>query len=329
MASSVRSTGQPWSRTLASRNSSVRPEVRVALDVVADLLERAEQGAPARALRLRRRAGTCRGRPPGAAKDPVPARSAAVRSSVTSGATRSSGTLPPLKPSAWVTARRTAADAVAADGDGRVRRLEGPGPDEGPRHSVELAVELDGLLGPDRLQAGEELVGAAAALVEGHADRVVLVARPADAEPDVEAAPGDLVQRGELLRQHDRRVVGHDEDARAQTDARRHARHERERDHRIRHGLEGSPARLARASAGSRSGARPGRAAAGAPRASDSRDARPPGRPSPGWRAWPTRRTRGARSRASWPRHAAHDTRSSVASARPREGIMSPVLKTH
>jgi len=116
----------------------------------------------------------------------------------------------------------------------------------GARHIVELAVELGDVLGPDRVETAEELVGAPAAVLEGHADRLVLVLRPADAEPHVETAAREHVQRGELLGEDDRLVEGHDQHAGAEADALGGRGHVGERDDGIEDALEGLRPYLAR-----------------------------------------------------------------------------------
>ena len=302
-----------------------QPELGVAPDVVADLVERAEEGPAIRALgvgggeerpaanHLEPRGippGLLRGRPEllDERRDPVE-RHVAAAEAVAEGHRPPDGRRP-----------------VAPDGDRRVRDLDRPRPDVGARHPVELPPELDRVLRPDRLETGEELVGAPPAPVVGHSDRVVLVPRPAEAEPDVEAPARDLVERGELLGEHDRRVVGHDEDARAQSDARRHARHERERHHRIGHGLEAVRPRapghrrvvVLRRDGEEQALEYPERVVAET--LGFLRDAHLVGGRGP--RAGHGQREAELHRDA----HAAHDTRSAAASERPREGIMSPVL---
>src|SRR5262252_649084 len=88
---------------------------------------------------------------------------------------------------------------VAADGDGRMRHLHGTRLDVGPRHAIELARELHGILAPDGSEAAEELVASPAARGVGHAHRVELVHGPAEAQADVETSPRDDVEGGELL----------------------------------------------------------------------------------------------------------------------------------
>ena len=84
---------------------------------------------------------------------------------------------------------------------------------------VELTAELDLGLRPDRLEAAQELVATSAALAERYAYGVVLVLRPAQPQPHVEPSTGEEIERGELLGQHDRLVVRHEQHAGAQTHA--------------------------------------------------------------------------------------------------------------
>src|SRR5262249_2912960 len=84
------------------------PELRIAAHVLVDLLDRAEEGR-----RTRPRGASygwnCPRQTIWSRVGSRPARSAFSRRAWTSGAMRSKGTLPPLKPSPNVTARRTAA----------------------------------------------------------------------------------------------------------------------------------------------------------------------------------------------------------------------------
>src|SRR5262252_4995145 len=79
---------------------------------------------------------------------------------------------------------------VATDGHGRMRRLHRARLDAGPRHAIELARELHGILAPDGSEAAEELVASPAARRVGHAHRIKLIHGPAEAQADVEAPPG-------------------------------------------------------------------------------------------------------------------------------------------
>src|SRR5215468_170380 len=69
---------------------------------------------------------------------------------------------------------------VATDGHGRMRHLHGTRLDAGPRHAIELARELHGILVPNGSEAAEELVAAPAARRVGHAHRIELVHGPAE-----------------------------------------------------------------------------------------------------------------------------------------------------
>ena len=120
-----------------------------------------------------------------------------------------------------------------------MRALGGPRLHPGARDRVELALELDGVLGPDGLEATQELVGALASTLVRHTDGVELVLGPAEPQAHVQPPARDDVERGELLGEHDGGVVRHDQHARAQPDARGDGGHEGERDERIHHALEG------------------------------------------------------------------------------------------
>ena len=82
----------------------------------------------------------------------------------------------------------------AAEQDRRVGPLHGRRADVRARHRVELAGELDRVLGPQRLQAAQVLVHPRAPPLEGDARGGVLLRQPTAAEPDGEPAAGQHVQ---------------------------------------------------------------------------------------------------------------------------------------
>ena len=77
---------------------------------------------------------------------------------------------------------------------------------------VEAPVDRDALLGPQRAEHGDLLLENRAALLEGHAERVVLELVPSDPEPEPEAATAQQVDLGRLLGQQRRLALGPDQD---------------------------------------------------------------------------------------------------------------------
>src|SRR5919198_143776 len=99
---------------------------------------------------------------------------------------------------------------------------------ERPELTLEVACPA-----PERAHQAERLVRAPAALPERHAHEAVLVLVPADADPEVEAAAAQLLQRGDLLRQVHRVVQRHEHDRGAEADPLRAAGDPAERDERV------------------------------------------------------------------------------------------------
>ena len=96
----------------------------------------------------------------------------------------------------------------------------------------ELALEV-ALAAPERPHQPDRLVGAAAAALERDAHEVELVAVPADADAEREAAAGELLQRRDLLREVHRVVQRQEHDRRPEPDPLRPAGDPAERDERV------------------------------------------------------------------------------------------------
>ena len=79
-------------------------------------------------------------------------------------------------------------------------------------------VERGGALRPQGAQRFDVLVGDAAPLREGHADRVELLLQPADPDAQLHPAARELIERRHLLGQGDGVALGEDEDARGEAD---------------------------------------------------------------------------------------------------------------
>ncbi len=90
-----------------------------------------------------------------------------------------------------------------------------------PAERGELTAQLGLLVAPQRAQGVDPLVGAAAAGLEGHADRLVLARHVPHADADLEATLREHVDRRQLLGQDDRVAQRQDHDAGAERDARR------------------------------------------------------------------------------------------------------------
>ena len=81
---------------------------------------------------------------------------------------------------------------------------------------VVLAGERGGRVAPEALPGGEVLVEERAALRERHAERLVLVAVPADRRLDDEAALGEEVERAELAGEQERMAQRRDHGTRGE-----------------------------------------------------------------------------------------------------------------
>ena len=150
-------------------------------------------------------------------------------------------------------------------------RISGPPGRARPRQQLrlagreELALEVDVPVAQQRAHDRERLLEAADPVVERHAQGAELHVVPAGTETQDEPAAGDLVDRGRLLGEHERRVERGRRDERAEGDALRGLGEAGERRPRL-----PRAARLA----GRRSGTAGGRRA----RSSRTRPARPSGR---------------------------------------------------
>jgi len=102
-------------------------------------------------------------------------------------------------------------------------------------HHVELALELDRVLRPQRFQAAQVLVHAHAPSLEGDVSSGVLVGQPADPEPDGESTAGQHVQGGHGLGEQRRGGERCADGRRPQADPLGVPGHVRERDQRIVH----------------------------------------------------------------------------------------------
>ena len=111
--------------------------------------------------------------------------------------------------------------AVAADEDRRARRLHRVGQADGAGEVDVAAVERGDLIGPQRAQCGEVLVGPAAPLGERDAEGGELLGQPADADPQLEAATAEVVERVHLARPQQRMAQRHEGDRRADAQRRR------------------------------------------------------------------------------------------------------------
>src|SRR5262249_41236547 len=158
----------------------------VTLDVLADLRERAPQGAPLLALRCvvdHVRTAADDGQRRSVAAD----RRGGALALANQGRALGEWDVAAVES---VAERDRALDdgwTVAADGDRRVRLLHGLGLNDRLRQPVELTLELRGLVFPDGPKAPDEFVAAPAAPLVRYARGLVFVARPSDAKADVEA----------------------------------------------------------------------------------------------------------------------------------------------
>ena len=104
------------------------------------------------------------------------------------------------------------------------------------RHAVEVvvpAVELHVRTGEQRHRRVQHFVGSATAFGLVHATRLELGAVPAGADPVDVAVAREVVQRGDLLRQHRRLPGRQDEDRRAELDPLGHRGDVRQRHQRV------------------------------------------------------------------------------------------------
>ena len=97
----------------------------------------------------------------------------------------------------------------------------------------ELAVELGVRTGPQRLHGGDVLIVSGTAPLPWHAQRVELFAHPTDADAELNPPTRQPIQRGDLLRQHERVALRHDQDARAEAQRRRRRGDKRQPDQRV------------------------------------------------------------------------------------------------
>ena len=81
------------------------------------------------------------------------------------------------------------------------------------REVRELARERGARLAPEPAHHVDVLVGARAAPLERDAERVELLAQPADADAEVDPAARQAVERRDLLREHERVALRKDQDA--------------------------------------------------------------------------------------------------------------------
>ena len=115
---------------------------------------------------------------------------------------------------------------VAADmnGDRAVHRLR---PAIGAVETDELAGERRALLGPQRAQHGDVLIGACRTVREGGTDRVELLLQPADAYTEEDAPAGHRIERRDLLGGDHGAVLRKDENPGAKLDGSRLRRRHR------------------------------------------------------------------------------------------------------
>ena len=137
---------------------------------------------------------------------------------------------------------------VAADQDRRVGLLDGLGVAAQQGEVVELAVELGALLRPQLLQheAGFEGLRPRPADVAAHDGGLFLVPAGADAEDEAPAAVA--VEGGDLLGEEQRVALGHEQDARPDSDVggrRRRQGHGNDRVHEAGHLPAGEDRRIA------------------------------------------------------------------------------------
>ena len=107
----------------------------------------------------------------------------------------------------------------AAPDDRRAAGAVGLGPALDPAEGGELAPQLGLLVAPQRAEGVDPLVGAAAAGLEGHADRLELARHVPHADADLEASLREHVDRRQLLGQDDGVAQRQDHDAGAERDA--------------------------------------------------------------------------------------------------------------
>ena len=162
---------------------------------------------------LDRRTTPSRGRPP---------RPTSRICSIVAGQPPSSGRCG-KNPSASRAVRRSARSAEPPIQIGN-RPLHGQRVDAGRGDRVPAAVVVEHGLRPQAPHELDLLLEAAAAIVEVHAQRLVLDGIPADAEPEAEAAAREHVDLRRLLRQQRRLPLRRDDDAGDELETRRHAR---------------------------------------------------------------------------------------------------------
>src|SRR6266446_9404259 len=140
------------------------------------------------------------------------------------------GRIPPVGPLCQTAERRWSKGRQVY---GRVRLLEQFWLDDRSGNAVELALELDRIAGPDRLEHRHELVRPRSALAQAHSHSVKLVLGPAQAHADSQAAVRQDVQRGKTTGQHHGVVVEHVNHTRPQPHPRGMCGGERQRLQRI------------------------------------------------------------------------------------------------
>ncbi|OLD98350.1 MAG: hypothetical protein AUG80_08475 [Candidatus Rokubacteria bacterium 13_1_20CM_4_68_9] len=125
--------------------------------------------------------------------------------------------------------------AVAADPQ-RERLLHGPGQHADALELPELAGERHRLFGPAAAHDGDRLVGATAALLEGHAGRaeLALLLDP-DADGGQHAPAREVVDHRHLAGEEHRRAERRDDDARTELEAARARGHRGHRRQRLEH----------------------------------------------------------------------------------------------
>jgi hypothetical protein len=116
------------------------------------------------------------------------------------------GRIPPVGPLCQTSERRWSKGRQVY---GRVRLVDRFWLDDRSGNAVELALELDRIAGPDRLEHRHELVRPRSALAQAHSHSVKLVLGPAQAHADSQAPVRQDVQRGKTTGQHHGVVVEH------------------------------------------------------------------------------------------------------------------------
>ena len=110
---------------------------------------------------------------------------------------------------------------VAADQDRNVRPLCRPRRRGEWLEVDEVTVKLDIAAGPDGAHRCDVLVVACAAPLPRDTERIELFLHPADADAQLDPAAGEVVQRGQFLREHQGVALRQDQDAGAQSQRRR------------------------------------------------------------------------------------------------------------